>query len=202
MRPKINFRCSWIYDEKMKELYQVIQKERKTDYKYPEFKETLQYTHQIFKKWSGIADNIMNAIEKTSGLKWKEKYIRCYVVGRTISFSDPLTMGMVEDKGWFVDILVHELIHQIFIQNLEERANYWRYLEKKYPKYDFSTRVHIPLEAIHKNIYLNLFSKKNLERDIQTADKIAKYTPQYKIAWNTVEKEGYLNIIKEFKKFK
>jgi len=201
MIPKINFKYSWIYDEKMEQLYEAIKKERNLNHKYPDWKETLKYTKQIYKKWSAIANKVLIAIEKTSGLKWKEPKITCYVVGRTIAFSDPLTVGTVNDKNWFIDILTHELIHQIFVQNMDKKEKYWKYLEKKYPKYGLSTRIHITLLAIHKSIYLTLSNKSGLKRDIKRADKVVKYSPQYKTAWDVVDKEGYKNLIKEFKKF-
>ena len=57
------------------------------------------------------------------------------------------------------------------------------------------TKNHIFVHALHKEIYLKLFDEKRLKRDIEKCQK----HEDYKRAWEIVEKEGYKNIIKEFR---
>jgi len=94
----------------------------------------------------------------------------------------------------FIDILVHELIHNLFIQN-EKSNKYFEYLAKMYKRENWNTIVHIPVHAIHKEIYLYFFNRERLEREKQ----ICKRYRDYKRAWEIVEKEGSKKIIEELR---
>ena len=89
------------------------------------------------------------------------------------------------------------MIHQLFTQgeNFKKSKKAWDYINKKYNKESLKTRIHIPVHAIHTHMYLKFFNKKRLERDIKWASSF----PDYKKAWEMVEKEGYKNIISNFK---
>ena len=95
-------------------------------------------------------------------------------------------------------MLVHELIHQLFIQmgNDQKSEKSWKYIYKKYSKESKSTKIHIPIHAIHSHIYLKFFNEKRLKEDIEFMQDHL----DYKRSWDIVQKEGYQNIIKEFKK--
>lgn len=192
MIPEIKIRYSWIYDSKWREIYKL----RKGKEVYPKWERVARYSREIKNPWKRIEKRVLRGISKISGLKWKEKEIIVYVVGRCRPFSIPLTIPMKEDKKDFIDILVHELIHNIFTQNRKIFERYRRYANKKYKKLDMSTLNHIPLFAIHKKILLESFSKKRVEKELEKAGK-SKH-PEYKKAWDIVEKEGYKEIIEEF----
>ncbi|MBU0962441.1 MAG: hypothetical protein KKD48_00900 [Nanoarchaeota archaeon] len=141
-------------------------------------------------------------MERITGLKWKKKEINCYVlkISEFYPFSDPLTIAIqlkYKDKittlnvNRFIDILIHELIHNLFIENGINMHKYFQYLFKKYKNLSHRTVIHIPLYAVHKEIYLKFFSKKRLEYDI----KIAQKRSDYKNAWDIVLKEGSKKII-------
>jgi len=102
----------------------------------------------------------------------------------------------LERKGDFIDTLTHELIHQIHIQNGKKVNELQKnYIPKKYPNESQLTSNHIFVHAIHKKIYLSLFNKTRLNRDIKRCEK----SPDYKRAWEIVEKEGYENLINKFR---
>ena len=157
----------------------------------------LNYIKKIEKLWKKEEKKALQELSRITQLKWKSKSIDCFVVGRCRPFSYPLTMP-VYDKypDYFIDVLIHELIHNIFIQNEKELEKAWRYIGKKYKKESIITKNHITLHAIHSHIYLKFYGKERLKRDI----RLINYLPDYKKSWQIVQKEGYKNIIDEFTK--
>ncbi len=197
MTPKIIFKYSWIYDQNWKEWIKVYEKGKK--YPYPDSMQVQNYIKRVEKLWQKSEKQVLEEMSKIAGLKWKEKSITCYVVGNCVPFSDPLTPRAYEKKpDYFIDVLVQELIHQLFTQegNLRQSAKAWKYFEEKYKNEPSRATIHIPLHAIHRHIFLKFFGKKRLNREIKKASK----WPDYKRAWGIVQEEGYQNIIREFKK--
>jgi len=199
MIPKIEFRYSHIYDERYRnspKTKKILKKRKAT---YHSYRTILNYIKKIEPIWKKHEKKVLSELSKVSGLKWREDKIIVYVIGHGIPFSDPLTMPVYKkDDEYFTDTLVHELIHQLFVQgdNLEKTKKSWDYVFRKYKKEDFKTKVHIPLHAIHSHIYLKFFTKKRMEKDI----KNISFLPSYRKSWEIVQKEGYKNIINEFKK--
>ena len=195
MIPKINFRYSWIYDERFKPLWK--KKHIKKWGKYPSYKEIKTYIKKIKPIWKKQENKVLKELSELTNLEWKEKEIKCYITGRAFPFSDPLTMRIYKNKNFFIDCLIHELIHVLFIQNTKETNPYFAYIiTKKYKNEKFNTRIHIPVHAIHKYIFLKFFTEKRLKTEID----FCKYSPEYKRSWEIVNSEGYENIIKEFRK--
>lgn len=194
MIPIIEFCNSRIYDEKWREYFTVLKKD------YPPYKTLAGKIKKIEKAWEKDGEEILKEIEKSSGLKWKENKIQCFVVGRSVAFSYPLTIMVYSDYpiDYVVDVLTHELVHQIFIQNDKQGELYgaWAYFYKKYKDEDENTIIHIPVHAIHHQVFAKLFDEKRLQREI---DYMKEY-PAYKRAWEIVIEKGADNIIEEFKK--
>lgn len=189
--PKINFIYSWVYDENLKRWTKPQQ-----TVPYPSPKQILIFMKKLEKSWRKHEKKVLAEMSKISGLKWKSKIIPCYVVGRSIPFSLPLTLPVFKSVDYAVDILTHELLHNIlYSENIRETKKAWQYIYKKY-KCMRITLNHIPLHAVHTHIYLTLFDKKHLERDKELSSK----RELYKASWDIVDKEGYKNIIKEFRK--
>ena len=186
MIPKIEFVYSSIYDSM-----------------WPKPKKKLSeniidnYLNSIEKIWKKEGGKILSEISKISGLKWKEEKIKCYLLSGGRCFSYPLTITYFKDKNRFIDILTHELIHQIQIQYAD--WDKWKfYFFKNYGKYNqesLLTKGHIFLNAVHYKILKKLYGKKRLNLNIKRHDKWA----DYKRAWEIVKEEGYENIIKNFK---
>lgn len=192
--PKIRFRYSWIYDQNWKEWIKIYEKKSQ---KYPSAKEVLNYIKKVEKLWKKIEKKILSELSNITGLMWKEDFIYCYVVGKCIPFSDPLTMPMYKDTDYFIDTLIHELIHQLFTQegNMKQSSEAWKHIDRKYKKETIKTRIHIPLHSIHFHIYMKFFNEKRLKTDIESIS----FLPDYKRSWKIVQKEGYQNIIREFR---
>lgn len=193
--PTILFTYSQVYDNQWKKVWELRAKtgEITPKFPYPTREAIDNYIHELEKLWKYNGKAILEKIASITTLPWKKDEISCYVVGRSQSFSDPLTLAaFLEYPDYAIDVLTHELIHQIYIQNSHRLQNFWHFVDEKYKEPE-ATQVHIHVHAIHKKIYLDLFDEKHLERDIKHAqDK------QHSDAWKIVENEGYENLIKEF----
>ncbi len=191
--PKIIFKYSWIYDQHWRGIY-------KKSKDYPSEKEINNNIKKIEKLWRKDEKKILRELSVISGLSWKEKSITCYIVGKCIPFSDPLTMKVYKEfpLNYFIDVLTHELIHQLFIQNedIQKLNKAWNYFHRKYKKEEFNTIIHIPVHAIHSHIILKYFGEKRLKREIESLNRF----PDYKKSWDIVKEEEYQKIIKEFNK--
>ncbi len=156
MIPDIEFRYSFVYSEMIDE------DDNPNEKKIYSFMESLE------KEWNKKGKNVLKEIGKISGLKWQEKKIICYVVEKTVPFSDPLTLPIYDDLSFAIDILTHELIHQIYIQgdNLKKAEKSWNFFKKKYKDENWNTIIHIPLHAMHSKIYIELFREERLIRNI------------------------------------
>ncbi len=191
--PTLKFKYSWIYDQNWKnwlKLYKLTPINLSVD-------QILRRIEKIQKIWSKHEHNILKEISTTSHLPWKEEEITCYVVSRCIPFSDPLTIDANRsDETKTIDILTHELIHRIFVQegNMQKSQKAWDYFQKKYSGQSLNVITHILLHAIHMHIFLKFFDRKRLEREI----KILKHLDDYRRAWEIVLKEGYQRIITDF----
>ncbi len=189
--PKIIFKYSWIYDQNWKEWIKLYSKKKK---KYPSIKKILNYIEKIEKLWKKEEKKVLTELSRISHIKWKEKSIICYVVGRCRPFSCPLTMPVYEKyPDYFIDVLIHELIHNLFMQDYEKIEKAWKYFQRKYKSESITTRCHIVLHALHSHIYLKFYGKKRLKRDIK-----ALPIQDYRKSWEIVQKQGYQNIINEF----
>ena len=189
MKPKIEFVYSVIYDSQYREFFKIK--------KYPSRNSIIKYIKEIKKIWNKQEIKILKEISKVSGLKWKEKEIKCYVIGAGRPISNPLTISIFyyKNKNYFVDSLTHELIHQIQMQDDGKWHKWWGYLEKTYGRESFTTKAHISIHAIHWKLILNLFDEKRLKNEIKFSSRWKEYERSREI----VEKEGYGNIIKKFR---
>jgi len=186
MIPTIEFRYSWIYDE--------LFKKGKKNSEYPSLIEIKKFIKELEKDFKINQIKILKEISKISKLKWKEKKIIVYVVGRCIPFSDPLTISLIHDKKRTIKILIHELIHQIQIQGSKNWENWWSFLKKAYPKENIKTKSHIFLNAVNWMVLNNLFGKKVVDLEIDYYKRL----PDYKRAWEIVKEETPEKIIHKF----
>jgi 2-hydroxy-3-keto-5-methylthiopentenyl-1-phosphate phosphatase len=188
MIPKIEFRYSRIYDSKYRDGFE------KKGEKYPSSEEILEHIRKINDFWDKENKIILKEISKVTKLKWKEKKIICYIIGKGRSFSDPLTMRIFDKIEYFRDTLIHELIHQIQMQN--DLKKWFEYVNEIYKEETKLTKNHILLDAFLSKIIERLYGKDRLKEIINSQ---ADY-PDYKRAWDIVGKEKANKIIKKFKK--
>jgi len=192
--PKIVFKYSSIYDFHWQEWF---------NFKYGNINNRIEaqyirnYIHKIDKIWGKDEKIILKEFAKITNLKWGAKTISCYIVSKCIPISDPLTMQPYHTDDRFIDVLIHELIHQLFVQkdNIKSVKRALKYLEEEYVGEAKKTIIHVPLYAIHKHIYLKLYNEARLKRDI----KLSNNFPEYKRAWEIVQEKGYKEIFKMLK---
>jgi len=198
--PKIEFRNSWIYNKRYRNSPGIKKYLKEHNLQYPSMNKIYDYIDDITPRWKKVEKKVLTELSKITGLKWKDDKIICYVIGYGIPFSDPLTMRTYEDKDYFIDTLIHELIHQLFTQkgNMEKAKKSWDHIWKKYKSESKVTKIHIPLHAVHAKIYLKFFGEKRLKKDLDYMKEIK--AKDYVKSWNIVIKEGHEKIIGELKK--
>jgi len=194
MTPKIEFVYSSTYDSAL--LY--LQKMKWND-GYGEA--VLSYIKGIEKDWRKTEKKVLKEMSIATGFKWRRKKIECFVVNHSICFSRPLTMKIrgkhekVLPKSLFIDILTHELIHNLFEMNDIWKLNVWKGFENE----SRQVRAHIYVHALHKRLYLKFFGEERLIADIKKASMLDKIRPGYSRAWEIVEQYGHENLLRRLR---
>lgn len=202
MVPEIEFRWSFIYQEE-------IHLSEEEDYDRGKWgKSVNSFISKLKHELESKGKDILKYMENITGLNWNEKKIICYVIkmSRFGPISDPLTIPIQLKHGKdvfiltierFFDMLIHELIHNLFIQNKDKLDNHFDSLiNKRYKNLSWNCAIHVPVHAIHKEIFDEFFEKRRFEGEIEACS----YYPDYKNAWDIVLKEGSKKIIGKLRK--
>lgn len=206
MIPKINFKWSFIYQEEihLPNLPKSVKYKREVSEKYVK-----DFIEKVSSQWGKFGNKILSFMEEITDLKWKKSEIDCYVieVSQFGPISDPLTIpinlfynGQISslNVNRFIDMLTHELIHNLFVQNEDKLMDdYFDYLIKKYKGVGGNAAIHVPVHAIHKEIFMKFFDNKRLQDEVYACS----YYPEYKKAWDIVMRRESKEIIKTMKKF-
>lgn len=120
--------------------------------------------------WTQREKKIILAIEKFSGLKFK-KNLTCYFVKNMFfpAMSIPLTLRISKNLKSTENILIHELIHNIFSQNEKTLI---KPLSHSYPDDDWDFRIHVPLLLIQQRVMESVYGKKEAEAFIKKNKQI------------------------------
>jgi hypothetical protein len=201
MKPKVEFKWSWIYEQEY-HAPGIKSKEFNLE-KYD--KEIKKFISKIKSEWEKVEEKVFLVLSKESGLSWKEEKIFCYVIKQSTFFpiSDPLTIPIsLGDKDTFtltskryIDMLVHELIHNLLIQNEKESDGYFEKVFNIYKKEKFNTVIHLLIHALHEKVMKSVFNEERLNEEIGATQCF----PDYKRSWEIVLEKGSDKIIKEFK---
>ena len=185
MLPKTQFHYSHIYQDRLV---------RDKGFMVPKNEVLFKNTRKLELKWRKIERKILKELGNITGLKWQESHIYIYITNGAGWFSSPLTMSITEDTGVMLDMLIHELIHRILSENENWQIvkKRWFKLTDKYKKENLNTRIHVPIHAIHKHIFLKFFNQKKLELEI----KRVKDDNDYARAWEIAQAGDYKKIIK------
>ncbi|MDA3836857.1 MAG: hypothetical protein PF542_04505 [Nanoarchaeota archaeon] len=124
------------------------------------------FIEQLSKVWDPKEDEILDAIAFHSNLKWRNKKVKIYFVSnlKVTGFSDPLTIRISENKNRVVKTLIHEAVHEIFLQNEEELKQVYVALDNKFPDENIKTKVHVLVNAITEKVFGKLFGKEESEK--------------------------------------
>ena len=160
---------------------------------------------KVQKVWDVHSGRILPAMAKTSGLRWKRKEIRAYVVSSVrYPFSEPLTLWIGvkgENMDGQVTSLVHELSHTLFDDNEETLGNYWKKLKASLKGETASTIVHVPVHGLMVETFQTVFgddSERYLkqERWWERSKANPDMKGSYARSWDIVKEEGAANVMK------
>ena len=183
MRPKLIVDYSGVYERQ-------IHKWRGEEYT-DRFKEMMAYTKKLQKKWDTVGDKAFDTMSRVSGLAWQKPLINCWVARRSNPFSMPLTIPPRKDFDKLLEVIIHELVHNLIVQNSDRIKKGY---SKRYADLSKLTRIHILVHAILHETLLELYGEKQTKIFIQDYDRLSA---DYRKAWDVVEKEGAKKIIKE-----
>lgn len=196
MIPKIDFKYSYVYDEIFRNSLELKKFLKKQGKRYPSPVEIIDFMNEIEVVWKTEGNRILDEMSNISGIKWRVRNISCYVVGACRPMSDPLTIKICNDITHGIDILTHELIHQLQSTVPDKKWDKWqKYLDEKYSRETRTTKDHIFLNAVHMALYLQLFGADRLMRDMWNSN----VSNDYKRSWEIVEKEGPDKIVNKFR---
>lgn len=114
-----------------------------------------------------------------------------YLIANNPSFSDPLCINIRFTPREAVNVIAHELIHILLVDN-EDRINF-KQLFKDYPLPNKSPLLanHVLVHAVLAKMYTLLHWDKQMQWDIKDCVDV----PVYSKAWEIVQKEGYNKIV-------
>jgi len=173
---KINFKYSMPYDEMLSSM-----KGEELSSSQNVIAKT--YIKELKGFWEKENERVVNAIEKASGLRFK-KDVDCYVVSDMTfeAISHPFTLKMCLDFKRLKGILIHELLHILFVQN-DKRI--LRAVNKLNGDRDY--KIHFPVLLCERKVLERLNGNFKVEKRVEDLDYI----------WRDVNK-----IYHEFKNYK
>ena len=137
--------------------------------------------------WKRHGKRIEQALYKVVGLKFKEDMI-CYINSQQ-TFSEPLSIDVSYEFEDIRDNLIHELIHVLLTQNISIMQKAMSSFHDEYKQYNFTTRVHIIIHAIHSKIADLIMP------DRQSAIKNFSKHTDYVESWKIVDALGADRIV-------
>lgn len=191
MIPEVKIYYSDIYDAFVRDL-------QKKKYSYSGYKARRRSGFAFAKKLSTktkfLLPKALKVYENVSGLEWKDPLIEVFVLHDIKwAFSFPVTINVVKDKWNATETLLHELSHQIVIQN-EGKFRWKNKFSQKYKKEHFVVLEHILPHAILWKAYEKLFGVRKLKNIIKG---YTRWKWHYR-AWQIVKEEGADKIIKAY----
>ena len=167
------------------------------DWVLPTQEEMFKRVANYRKEWSKYETKILKGIYAVLNLKFKRNIIDVYIVsGNPRQLSAPIVIKSGFSPDEFIDSLTHELIHALFQDNGKKIP--MSIFDEMFPEETESTKSHVVVHSILKYIYIDILKdEKMLERNIENSKKHS--TNDYLRAWEIVEEEGYIEIIRKFK---
>jgi hypothetical protein len=197
--PEIRIKNAWLlYENASQHLHELWGK----DEHLSTYEEVDAIVHAYQKAWAPFEAQILTAMTELLDLDFRQNVIDVYIAPWFNAFSDPLVIGVTKQSDEFIDVLTHELIHRLLIDNKMSPhdslfADEWYTLFGK--NHSFNTLIHIPVHAVHEAIYLDVLKMpERLERDKQNVTN--SDNTDYIQAWEYVDTHGHDIIIDQLKK--
>lgn len=133
--------------------------------------------------WKENGENIEKTLKDITGLSFKEEKLLCLLNTKS-SISNPIIFLQIENIDDMKDCLIHELIHQLTLQNEYVKTEGWQNLMRMYAKYHFLVKVHIAIHRIHYLLAKKLFPER--------VERLIHYStlPRYIKSWDIALSEG------------
>ncbi|MDD5253556.1 MAG: hypothetical protein PHG05_00425 [Candidatus Nanoarchaeia archaeon] len=160
---KVNFMYAFDYDRMMT----LVLGERFSDEQILEMR---GYLHDVRDFWDKEKDRIIKEIQNVAGMKFKGN-VDCYLVKDMFytALSHPMTIKKEDDLDILKAIMIHELIHVLFVQNTGKGEELIKFLNEYYPKQDMLFKAHLPLLLVERKViedlYGDRFMRKIMEMD-------------------------------------
>ncbi len=192
--PQINFIYSKIFDESFRKIFDEYKTNHADYYKgfYPSFIKIRQSIEELEKEWQRVSEKIFTSYKNLTGFEINQEKFDCYVVGRNPIFrgiSEPLTIvisenstGRAYSREELAIILAHEIFHKLISSTND---SLWKFFQQEFEKENEIVCRHIPVLALEKEIALNLYGEKFINKFITTY--ISK---GYRRAWEIVNQTG------------
>lgn len=199
--PEIRIYFSWLlYDNVSKDLFE----------KYAAKSDALASKEKCFEwarnyqqAWDKRGHDVLSKLSEALGLSFYRPIIDVACAPWLSPQSAPLLMGFYYEPDQFVDILLHELCHELLTENnvyAEYSSACWINLaerwEKLYGNHSLNTLVHIPVHALCKYIFIEVLAEPNrVTRDYEDC----KGKEDYLASWEYVNTHDYKEIIAQLK---
>ena len=133
-----------------------------------------KYQKNLESYWKKEENKIIKEIEKISNLKCKSN-ANCYIVNNMFydAISNPFTIRIEKDFGRMKSILIHELIHILFVQNSSKLIK----LIEEVPERQHSYKVHFPLLLIHRKVLEKLYGKSYFQKQLKYDNELTELKP-------------------------
>ncbi|MDR3558227.1 MAG: hypothetical protein P4L61_01715 [Candidatus Pacebacteria bacterium] len=195
MRPKIVI----TYNEFLDPIFKgwILSQKKFKDWVAPSLDDVKKNVKEYEKEWEKYGDRILDGLTTITNLSFKRNQIDIHVVsGNPRPFSRPIVLKSRYSPIDFINIVTHELIHCLFVDNEKELDGKEFYkIENKI------VSSHVLIYAILKSVYFDILNEpERFERNMQSLSEYdSDSNAAYKEAWNIVNKIGYKEIIKGFR---
>lgn len=131
-----------------------------------------EYMFKLEDYWRKDERKILNSIEKTAKLKFKKDAV-CYIVENMSDYaiSHPFTMKIEKNLERAKIVLMHELIHILFVQN-KQSGKLLDYLAERYPEQNMYFKVHLPLFLVQRRVIEKIYGMAYFNKVLRTELKL------------------------------
>ncbi len=186
--PSMEFRYSWVYDHENRLRY--------TDPLYPSGDTIRGYADEVSAQWKPMQRRVLGRIARLSGLPWREGSIVCYLVGRGVPLSDPLTMPVYEGQPQtFLEKMSYQLVERMVMHpgNLKAQAPFWEAMFRSMAEDGVKVSYMVPVNAIFRELQGKLFQGGTVGKSLLSTNL------DYRRAWEIVDNMGHSSIIERFR---
>jgi hypothetical protein len=187
----MEFRYSWAHDQE--------NRLRFTDPLYPSGGTIREYMARVSDEWKPKKRRILSRLSSSSGLPWQESMIICYLTGRGVPLSDPLSIPVYEGHTeTFIERLTHALCQRLVMhpRNLEHRSAFWESMFRSLSEDGVKVSYMVPVNALFQDIRARYLGAGTLAE----GESLVTRNLDYRRAWEIVNNIGPEDIIKRLRR--